>query len=966
MKLVVTSAFKKAFLVILCIGALLSGNQTFSQANSVRTGVTFTWSDTQATINDPATIRSVEINGDVYSTFVVPTTYELTRLGPGGHDGNHILQNGSQIIGSSNDPSWNTLAIDAYQSLNLNHYFESQSNGDNFCNNYGAIITTNTQIQTITYAPGIPCNPDGILAVTERGGNNCFYIEVWGIPVGGGPEQQLGQTFVRNETNLVGVLPPAPPTANSDYWSSGRNNDSGQIIGVALYQLSELAPVGSTITSIRYYAATNDNGDGKFFLMQTYAQDDSFNPDFNEVFNGDAGANDNVPVGSTYSYYTSANPLNGTVVVNTDGTFTYTPNPGFTGTDSFEIQVCLPAPNQSVCDTSIVTLNVKSGVVIDDAVADEGDDLTYTIGINDPLNKDVAFDITYTNNSTTNSDYSGPSTVILPANTSSISFDVQAIDDSLIEPTETFTVTIVDASNTVTIIDANANGTINDNDGNEGWPDDMTLEACDTIPSPANITSTSTCAIAVDLNETIEGQDDECATEYTITRVWTITDCVGNVRTHSQVITIEDTIAPTFVETLPIDITVSCDNIPEATVLTAVDSCEPDMVVDFEETITGQDGSCPNEYTMVRTWTVSDCAGNSTSHTQTIIVADTEAPNFVEELPESMTVLCNEVPDVVTLTATDNCDPNIEVAFDEVITNDANCIDGYTITRTWSTSDCAGNTVSHTQVITIAPTGPIMASPFEEEVTILCDDELPEVPDLTFTGGCGNYDVVFNEETEFSNDTDDYMVIRTWDVTDSCGNIASFQQIIFVLQPQLEEVFIDICVEDEPIDLLNYLPVGFDRNGTFESELDTIFLNHTTFVPYGLETGEYKVMYSSTEGTCKYYVDFYITVNKDCVPCNRDEIKVSEAVTVNGDGINDFFEIKGVEYCGFTFDVMIFNRWGDKVFEAKDYQNDWGGFAPSNAVGNSGLLPAGTYYYVLNINGSGFEPLNGYIYLGTE
>ncbi|PIB22930.1 hypothetical protein BFP77_16565 [Maribacter sp. 4U21] len=97
----------------------------------------------------------------------------MTRLGPGGHSGNHIWQNGTQIVGASNASNWESEAIKAYQSGNLNHYFESNSNGDNFCGNLAAASTTNSQIQTITYSPGIPSNPDGILAVTERGSNNC-------------------------------------------------------------------------------------------------------------------------------------------------------------------------------------------------------------------------------------------------------------------------------------------------------------------------------------------------------------------------------------------------------------------------------------------------------------------------------------------------------------------------------------------------------------------------------------------------------------------------------------------------------------------------------------------------------------------------------------------------------------------------------------------------------------------------
>ena len=215
--------------------------------------------------------------------------------------------------------------------------------------------------------------------------------------------------------------------------------------------------------------------------------------------------------------------------------------------------------------------------------------------------------------------------------------------------------------------------------------------------------------------------------------------------------------------------------------------------------------------------------------------------------------------------------------------------------------------------------------------------------------------------------SDDYMIVRTWDVTDSCGNMASFEQIIFVLQPQLETVTIDICVEDDAIDLIDYLPEGFDTNGFFEVMSNNYNLIGTTLNPLTLDLdNQTLIAYSSLEGTCKYFVDFVINANTDCVPCGRDDIEASKTITANGDGVNDYFEIRGVEFCEFNFDVMIFNRWGEKVYEGKNYQNDWGGFAPSNAFGSNGMLPAGTYYYIINVTNKNIEPVTGYIYLGSN
>ncbi|MFD0799348.1 gliding motility-associated C-terminal domain-containing protein, partial [Maribacter chungangensis] len=115
-----------------------------------------------------------------------------------------------------------------------------------------------------------------------------------------------------------------------------------------------------------------------------------------------------------------------------------------------------------------------------------------------------------------------------------------------------------------------------------------------------------------------------------------------------------------------------------------------------------------------------------------------------------------------------------------------------------------------------------------------------------------------------------------------------------------------------------------------------------------------------------YFVDFTINVNADCVPCSINEIEVSKTITANGDGINDLFAITGAEFCDFTFNVMIFNRWGNKVYEGTDYQNNWGGESPDNKLGTSGMLPTGTYYYIIDVisEENPTEKVNGYIYLG--
>ena len=74
---------------------------------------------------------------------------------------------------------------------------------------------------------------------------------------------------------------------------------------------------------------------------------------------------------------------------------------------------------------------------------------------------------------------------------------------------------------------------------------------------------------------------------------------------------------------------------------------------------------------------------------------------------------------------------------------------------------------------------------------------------------------------------------------------------------------------------------------------------------------------------------------------------IPNVITPNGDGINDYFVIsekgsnKPINSYFESSELIIFNRWGRKVLDSKNYQNDWDG----------GNLPDGTYFYVLKCKG---------------
>ncbi|MBK7872256.1 MAG: gliding motility-associated C-terminal domain-containing protein [Saprospiraceae bacterium] len=74
----------------------------------------------------------------------------------------------------------------------------------------------------------------------------------------------------------------------------------------------------------------------------------------------------------------------------------------------------------------------------------------------------------------------------------------------------------------------------------------------------------------------------------------------------------------------------------------------------------------------------------------------------------------------------------------------------------------------------------------------------------------------------------------------------------------------------------------------------------------------------------------------------------TNAITPNGDGVNEQLVFDELLFNPEQYpdnELIIFNRWGDIVFQAKPYNNQWDG---TNEMGQN--LPEGTYYYILRLN----------------
>jgi large repetitive protein len=73
---------------------------------------------------------------------------------------------------------------------------------------------------------------------------------------------------------------------------------------------------------------------------------------------------------------------------------------------------------------------------------------------------------------------------------------------------------------------------------------------------------------------------------------------------------------------------------------------------------------------------------------------------------------------------------------------------------------------------------------------------------------------------------------------------------------------------------------------------------------------------------------------------SRDSCKIPSIITPNDDGLNDELKIPCLSDDNPDSEIMIFNEWGDRVYFAKPYRNNWRGTYKSEP------LPDGTYFYV--------------------
>lgn len=142
-------------------------------------------------------------------------------------------------------------------------------------------------------------------------------------------------------------------------------------------------------------------------------------------------------------------------------------------------------------------------------------------------------------------------------------------------------------------------------------------------------------------------------------------------------------------------------------------------------------------------------------------------------------------------------------------------------------------------------------------------------------------------------------------------------------------------------------PAGYDSySWTPQTDITLFNTQGTTF--FGTNSSEYTLISTHAEGCQRE--DYFVVIVLS--------MEAPVGFSPNGDQVNDTFVIPELEL--YDGSIVIWNRWGDIVYESDNYQNDWNGTCQTALCIGSGPLPEGTYYYKVeteNLTFTGFTTI---------
>ena len=105
---------------------------------------------------------------------------------------------------------------------------------------------------------------------------------------------------------------------------------------------------------------------------------------------------------------------------------------------------------------------------------------------------------------------------------------------------------------------------------------------------------------------------------------------------------------------------------------------------------------------------------------------------------------------------------------------------------------------------------------------------------------------------------------------------------------------------------------------------------------------------NGTITSTSFIPDNYVVLTIASQPSD-DEITINTGFSPNEDGVNDVFEITGIDLTQEN-SLEVYDRWGGLLYKKDNYDNTWGGLSENSRTVDKGqLVPVGTYFFFLKV-----------------
>jgi len=337
-------------------------------------------------------------------------------------------------------------------------------------------------------------------------------------------------------------------------------------------------------------------------------------------------------------------------------------------------------------------------------------------------------------------------------------------------------------------------------------PADATVDCAESWETAAlgRAMSVDTCErpVTIAWTDSIINASAHCADEFVVARTWSSTDNCGNVATCDQHIYVNDTNPPLIM--CPNDVTIECDQ-PRVDLGTSqsVDACERPVNITYSDGSETTPLSCADNFVITRKWTSTDGCGNPATCDQFITLEDTTAPT-IDSGAKDLTVECDGGGEEEAwlgsnggASASDNCG---NITWSNNFASLEGCGNAGSATVTFTAADDCDNTVTTSATFTVEDTqDPVITCP--ADVTVQCDSSTdPSVlGEAVASDRCDSNVAITMSENISDEYCDPYLqvITRTWTATDDCGNTASCDQVIIVVDDTPPEISCpaDVTVE---------------------------------------------------------------------------------------------------------------------------------------------------------------------------